>query len=623
MISDVVITIMFIAIFAIIGFVIWAARRGNVQLIHRLYFTVSGFIVIWILGIIGVYYTDPSDTRMLYILDSAMYLGCAFCPVMSMLIALTFTKGWERLPKTCYLLFIVPVLTNIIAWTNPLHHLLYQHFSIYSSQVVFGPYMYVSGFYSYGTTLISIIVMVNFALHSKNRLYLKQALLFSVGSLIPGVVNALATFKICGLTVAATPLSFIGTVLFHGLAIYHFHMLDIRPIAMQRVLDWITDCYLVTNDSGLIVDYNRAFAKVFGEQHGIEGNTYLQDYVRAKDVDGKTAIYNLLTGIDTCRKTQTMISYEQAIYQQGEKNYYMVDITPLIVERKPEGFVCILKDVTKVKESMQRLQDSQARMMEQERLASLGQMVGGLAHNLKTPIMSISGSSAALENLIDECQLSLGDEEVTVEDYREIYAEMLSWISKMQEACNYMSDIITAVKGQAANMNASEGGEFTLSDLQKRVTLLLRHEIVASGCKLRFVDEIGKEVLLQGDINNLVQVVNNLITNALFAQKGSGGEVLVRTRMEKQALLLTVEDRGMGVPSDIKERLFKQMITNKGAQGTGLGIYISNTVIRAKFGGSMWVEDNPGGGAIFGVSIPEGYVTLGGERRQEGSDEKE
>ena len=50
----------------------------------------------------------------------------------------------------------------------------------------------------------------------------------------------------------------------------------------------------------------------------------------------------------------------------------------------------------------------------------------------------------------------------------------------------------------------------------------------------------------------------------------------------------------MGVPEDIKNRLFKQMITNKGAQGTGLGVYISNTVIRAKFGGSMWMEDNPG-----------------------------
>lgn len=623
MISEVVVTIMIIALLAIISFIIWAARRGNVQLIHKLYFVVSGFISIWILGVIGVHFTDPGNIQMLSLLDSIMYLGCAFCPVMSLLIALTFTKGWDRLPKACYLLFIIPVITNIVAWTNPLHHLMYQHFSIYSSEVVFGPYMYVSGVYSYGTELISIVIMLNFALHSKNRLYVKQALLFSIGSFIPGVINTLATFKICNLSVAATPLGFIGTVLFHGLAIYYFHMLDIRPIAMQRVLDWITDCYLVTNSAGLIVDYNKAFHRVFGAQYGIEGNTYLKDYVRARDVDGKTAIYNLLTGIDACRKAAARISYEQAIYEDGEKSYYMVDITPLIVKKKQEGFVCILKDVTKVKESMQRLQDSQARMMEQERLASLGQMVGGLAHNLKTPIMSISGSSVALENLVDECRLSIGDSEVTAADYQEIYAEMMDWLLKTREACNYMSDIITAVKGQAANMNASEGGEFSLADLLKRVTLLLRHEIVASGCKLKVVDEIHREISLQGDINNLVQVVNNLVSNALFAQKGMGGEVLIRIKQTESALLLTVEDRGVGVPEDIKNRLFKQMITNKGAQGTGLGVYISNTVVRAKFGGSMWMEDNPGGGTVFGVSIPLEYVTFREERRREGSDEKE
>ena len=59
MISEVVVTIMIIALLAIISFIIWAARRGNVQLIHKLYFVVSGFISIWILGVIGVHFTDP------------------------------------------------------------------------------------------------------------------------------------------------------------------------------------------------------------------------------------------------------------------------------------------------------------------------------------------------------------------------------------------------------------------------------------------------------------------------------------------------------------------------------------------------------------------------------------
>lgn len=72
--------------------------------------------------------------------------------------------------------------------------------------------------------------------------------------------------------------------------------------------------------------------------------------------------------------------------------------------------------------------------------------------------MSISGSASAIEGLIDECAESLGDADVTDDDYREIYDEMRDWLTKTRDACNYMSDIISAVKGQATNANASDGG---------------------------------------------------------------------------------------------------------------------------------------------------------------------
>ena len=70
-------------------------------------------------------------------------------PVLLLLIALVFTHHYDSLPKKVRGLFIVPVLTNIMIWTNPLHHLHYKHFSVIASEVVFGPYMYISGGYSY------------------------------------------------------------------------------------------------------------------------------------------------------------------------------------------------------------------------------------------------------------------------------------------------------------------------------------------------------------------------------------------------------------------------------------------------------------------------------------------
>ena len=96
---------------------------------------------------------------------------------------------------------------------------MYETFSIYSDQIVFGPYVYISGAYSYICVALSIMNVDRFHYHHKTRLYLTQALLFSIGSLIPGVVSLLGTFNFVKLSAAATPLSFLATVVLHGL--YH------------------------------------------------------------------------------------------------------------------------------------------------------------------------------------------------------------------------------------------------------------------------------------------------------------------------------------------------------------------------------------------------------------------
>ena len=83
------------------------------------------------------------------------------------------------------------------------------------------------------------------------------------------------------------------------------------------------------------------------------------------------------------------------------------------------------------KNQLDLIQSNQEILMEKERLATLGQMVGGIAHNLKTPIMSISGASEGLKDLIEEYYKSVGDSNVTVEDHHEIASDMNVWIEKI------------------------------------------------------------------------------------------------------------------------------------------------------------------------------------------------
>ncbi|MDY3917545.1 MAG: histidine kinase N-terminal 7TM domain-containing protein [Candidatus Limivivens sp.] len=609
-ISNTLLIFFIITIFCMVVFILSIVSTRNVMLIHKIYFGAAIVLIIWLLALIGINFTSPDNLSMLYFWDSLTTSGAALLPACSLLFAICYTREYEKkLPKKFWWLFAVPGLTIFMVSTNQLHHLYYRVFSFFNASVVFGPYFFVHCIYTFSCVALSVILITSYAVKSKSRLHYWQAALFDIGSLAPSVVNLLILSNTIETSVVATPISFIVTMVFHGIIIYRLHFFDIQPLAMKQLIELTHDGYLVTNPSGLIISSNQSFRNVLGRQYGIKENVFLHNCIRNEDMENKTAIYNLLTAISTSSESRSRVTYEQVIYQAkaGElaRCFYLVEVTPLIVKEQLCGLLTVFKDITEIKVNMQKLQDSQVKMMEQERLAFLGQMVGGLAHNLKTPIMSISGGLTSIENLILESQASLGDPEVTLDDYREIYGEMDTWISRMRDACAYMSDIISTVKGQASNMNTSEQVEFSLEEAFKRVSLLLRHELVSAGCSLHFDGLESRLVTLNGDINNLVQVLSNLVSNAIDAQlPGGRHEILLEVRKEEPDLLLCVIDYGSGIPDNVRKKLLSQMVTSKGTKGTGLGVFISNTVIRAKFGGNMRFEDNPEGGTVWVISIP-------------------
>ena len=398
---------------------------------------------------------------------------------------------------------------------------------------------------------------------------------------------------------------------------YRGELLDLTHYGYITIVDEKGKVIYSAGDSNAMVFYRSAskpiqclpvIARDIDKKYGITENRNLHDCLGKEDMNTRSPLFNILTAVESCRHDGSLITYEQAITitdDNPRKNYYVVDVSPLFFGNQLSGFAILFKDVTQLRESMRKLQDGQERMMEQERFAFLGQMIGGLAHNLKTPIMSVSGCIVAAQALIDECEDSLDDPQVTQEDFREIYGEIREWFQKVKDSTSYMSDIITAIKGQAANMNTDEKSTFTIDEMLKRSALLMRHELLNSGCRLKINCNPQEEISLQGDINNLIQVVDNLLSNAIYAQKQvGGGEIEIQITHNNQNLDIIVKDRGIGISEKGKEKLFKTMVTSKGTMGTGLGLYISNAVIRGKFRGTMWAEHREGGGSIFGISIP-------------------
>ena len=257
------------------------------------------------------------------------------------------------------------------------------------------------------------------------------------------------------------------------------------------------------------------------------------------------------------------------------------------------------------KSNITAIQNNQNTLIEKERLASLGQMIGGIAHNMKTPIMSIAGASEGLTELVAEYVASIDNPSVTSEDHKEIAKDMLDWITKIKTHTSYMSDIITTVKGQAAQLNSTGNETFTLYDLSKRVDILIKHEIKKALLTLDISIDCNPTLSLNGDINNLIQVINNLITNSIHAYEGKPNEVIkFNISADDNNVYFKVSDNGCGMKKETQEKLFKEMYTTKGKNGTGLGLYMSYSTIKGNFNGTIDFTSEEGKGTTFIITIP-------------------
>lgn len=588
---------------AVLGFfIVSCLMKGRLSAAQKLYLSSAGFLLLWLLAVIGMDYTE--NMAALQVMD-AITCACSALLIMTiLLISLIFTRNLVQIPRHYWLLHVLPVLSSLIVFTNPLHHLFYRQFSIYASEVKFGPLFIISGLQYYIYSILVVIIMIRYGIRSRTRRVWGQVGLFIGGLLVPFGTNLLATLKIVNLPISATPLAFLVTILCHGIAVYYLNFLNIKPVALESMVDNVSEGYVILSSDRCIIYSNTAFDEIFGEQYQMRINCYLNQVVEDLEERKRDVIYNLLNFFDVCKQSVNVISYEQAILCEEGKVYYSVELTPILVKHSMAGVLAMFRDVTKLKEEMKRKQQNLSRAMERERLISLGQMIGSISHNLKTPIMAISGDVTLLEDLVREYSQSVGDPEVTAQDHQEIAGEMNGWLARIRECCAYMSDIITTVKGMAANLSTSSEGEFTMDEVFKRVEMFLKGKLARNNCRLVTENQLTGSTVIRGDINNMVQVINNLLDNACDAMEETGGDVELRAWKKDGIVYIAVKDQGTGISADVQEKLFRSMCTTKGTKGTGLGLYSSAEIIRARFGGKIWGENNEEGGATFFVGLP-------------------
>lgn len=245
-----------------------------------------------------------------------------------------------------------------------------------------------------------------------------------------------------------------------------------------------------------------------------------------------------------------------------------------------------IRTVNELKNTLKELKETQIQLINSEKMASLGQLVAGVAHEINTPVASIKSNNGIVAKLLG----SIEDNELK---------EMLTDINEIdKEAVNRISSIVTSLK-KFVRLDEAELQE---ADINKELDLtleLIRHE---TKNRIEVIKNYGEIPVIKCFPNMLNQVFTNILINACQAIEGSG-KITITTEYNDKKLIVKIKDTGRGIPQNQLSKIFTAGFTTKGAGvGTGLGLAICSKIIE-KHNGEIIVNSEEGKGSEFIITI--------------------
>jgi two-component system NtrC family sensor kinase len=257
-------------------------------------------------------------------------------------------------------------------------------------------------------------------------------------------------------------------------------------------------------------------------------------------------------------------------------------------------------------EANMKLQQTQSVMVQQEKLASIGQLAAGVAHEINNPLGFLKSNHAMLKKNVLKFRADWETPKDKGLDLPSMFAEFDQLFAESDEG---FARIMRIVAGLKSFSRIDQGGEFELFDVNGGIESTL----VVAWNEIKYVAEIKKSFgelprikARGGEIN---QVILNLLVNAAQAiesqKRGEKGLITIETSLKGDRVLIAVSDDGPGIPEKIRTRVFDPFFTTKEpGKGTGLGLSISYDIVVTKHGGSLSVESEPGKGTSFIIALP-------------------
>ncbi|NIR16058.1 MAG: hypothetical protein GWN86_19900 [Desulfobacterales bacterium] len=249
----------------------------------------------------------------------------------------------------------------------------------------------------------------------------------------------------------------------------------------------------------------------------------------------------------------------------------------------------VFTDMREILQMRKDLEEAHLQLVESERIASIGKMAAGVAHEINNPLSGILIYAEMLRE-------SLQGNAQHLRDLQEIIDQTL-------RCKNIVSELLEFSRQSVGKITS-----FGLKDLINKTLNLIVNQAFFQN--ITVTKDIEPEIpRMVGDFGQLQQVFTNLFINAADAMDGKGRlEIKARFESERNQFVIMVSDTGPGIPEALREKIFEIFFTTKPAgKGTGLGLTITKNIIKLH-GGDVRIECPPEGGTTFIIELPMGFV---------------
>lgn len=247
---------------------------------------------------------------------------------------------------------------------------------------------------------------------------------------------------------------------------------------------------------------------------------------------------------------------------------------------------------------IEEIENNQYVMQRQAQFSILGEFAGGIAHDLNSPLSAMQLDIGMLKDDILPSKIQAEPE------VKEILQDVLNNIDKSIEK---MSKTIAGVRNQIRATADTEKESFSFVELIEGIEILFGSLLRKNNCQLIY--DKSKDFYLYGEKNKLDRVIENIIKNSIdaYVQKGKKGKIEVSINKDNQMYIIEISDKAGGISPEVKNTLFREMKTTKGENGTGFGLYYSNTIIESSFKGTITFETEENEGTTFYINLPLKY----------------